>query len=177
MSHDPYAALPVVPEFTLLSNSFHDGARLPAAQVSGVFGAGGEDRLPQLSWSGAPEGTKSFALTCLDPDAPTASGFWHLAAFNIPPSVTELDEGDITAEHTRGRFPQQARLLRNDGGVRGFVGAAPPPGHGDHRYIFVVHALDVDSLELDDSASPALLGFQMFGQTLGRARLTGLYGR
>lgn len=177
MSHDPYAALPQVPSFTLTSASFEEGGRLQNPQVSGVFGAGGEDRLPQLSWSGAPEGTKSFALTCLDPDAPTASGFWHLAAYNLPVSLSSLDEGALTADHRGDGFPEAASILLNDGGMRGFVGAAPPPGHGDHRYMFVVHALGVESLELDELASPALLGFQMFGCTLGRARLTGVFGR
>ena len=175
MTHDPYAALPEVPSFALDSTSFADGERLPLPQVSGMVGTGGGDASPQLSWSGFPEGTKSFALTCFDPDAPTASGFWHLAAYNIPLSATELAEGAITVEDRSG-LPEAASLLRNDGGVRGFVGAAPPPGHGDHRYMFVVHALDVEKLELDDLASPAFLGFQMFGHTLGRARLTGTFG-
>ncbi|NLA64940.1 MAG: YbhB/YbcL family Raf kinase inhibitor-like protein [Leucobacter sp.] len=148
---------------------------MPNAQVSGFFGVGGEDRTPQLSWAGFAPETKSFALTCFDPDAPTASGFWHLAMYNIPVSVTALDEGALTLESREG-LADAVRVLRNDGGVRGYVGSAPPPGHGDHRYIFVVHALDVPTLDLDELASPAMLGFQMFGHTLGRATLTGVFG-
>lgn len=176
MSYDPYSALPEVPSFELTSTTLSDGDRMPLAQVSGVFGLGGEDRLPQLTWSGAPEGTKSYALTCFDPDAPTASGFWHLAVSNIPASVTSLEEGAIVADRLEG-LPENTTVLRNDGGMRGFVGAAPPEGHGDHRYMFVVHALDVDGFDLDEASSPALLGFQMFTHTLGRARLTCVFGR
>ncbi|MEV8339529.1 YbhB/YbcL family Raf kinase inhibitor-like protein [Leucobacter sp. NPDC077196] len=176
VTYDPYDALPEVAAFDLSSASFADGDRLPLAQVGGMLGSGGEDRLPQLSWSGAPEGVRSYALTCFDPDAPTASGFWHFAAYNIPASVTELEAGAVQLDTVTDAFPAAARVLRNDGGVAGFVGAAPPPGHGDHRYMFVVHALSVESLELDELASPALLGFQLFGTTLGRARITGTYG-
>lgn len=176
MTYDPYAALPEVPSFSLTSASFADGSRLKLPQIAAMIGTGGGDRLPQLSWSGAPEGTRSFAVTCYDPDAPTASGFWHFAAYNLPASVTELEEGTVTLDQKSASFPSAASLLRNDGGFPGFVGAAPPPGHGDHRYIFVVHALDVDTLELDELASPALLGFQMFGHTLGRAMITGIFG-
>ena len=177
MTYDPYDALPDVAEFTVTSTSFTDGAALPMPQVSGVMGAGGEDKTPQLAWADAPEGTRSFALTCYDPDAPTASGFWHFAAHGIPADVTSLDEGAFTLDAVSDALADSVRVLRNDGGVRGFVGAAPPPGHGDHRYMFVVHALDVESLDIDEGASPALLGFMMFGHTLGRARITGIFGR
>lgn len=177
MTYDPYAALPAVPEFTLTSESLADGGRMPIAQVSGSVGTGGSDRTPQLSWSGAPAGTRSFAVTCYDPDAPTASGFWHLAACNLAPDLTSLPEGAITLDAVLPEFESRLRLLRNDGGIRGYMGSAPPEGHGDHRYMFVVHALDVDALDLDELASPAYLGFNMFGHTLGRARLTGVFGR
>lgn len=176
MTYDPYAALPEVPSFTLTSTSFEDGGRLALPQIAGMIGTGGGDRLPQLSWAGAPEGTRSFAVTCYDPDAPTASGFWHFAAYNLPAETTGLAEGAVTLDQIADSFPAEASVLRNDGGIAGFVGSAPPPGHGDHRYIYVVHALDIDSLELDALASPGLLGFQMFGHTIGRARLTGIFG-
>lgn len=177
MTYDPYAALPEVPEFTVTSDSFADQGALPAPQASGVMGAGGDDKTPQLSWTDAPEGTKSFAVTCYDPDAPTASGFWHFAAHGIPADTTSLEEGAFTLEAIADSVAGSVHVLRNDGGVRGYVGAAPPPGHGDHRYMYVVHALDVESLELDEGASPALLGFMMFGHTLGRAHITGTFGR
>src|SRR5690242_7842561 len=125
---DPYAALPKLPTFTLESASFADGQALANPQVSGIMGAGGEDVSPQLSWSGFPDGTKSFAVTVYDPDAPTASGFWHWAVANIPASVTELPGG--AGDKDAPALPDGAVQLRNDGGFAGYVGAAPPSGHG-----------------------------------------------
>ncbi|WP_028922729.1 YbhB/YbcL family Raf kinase inhibitor-like protein [Pseudonocardia acaciae] len=172
----PYDFLPEVPSFTVTSADIADGQTLPEAQRSGAFGVpGGRDVSPQLSWSGAPAGTRSYAVTCYDPDAPTGSGFWHWAVANIPASVTELptDAGAVGG----AAMPAGALTLANDGGMRGYVGAAPPPGHGDHRYYFTVHAVGVESLELPDGATPAYLGFNLFSNTVGRAVLIGLFGR
>ncbi|WP_326567192.1 YbhB/YbcL family Raf kinase inhibitor-like protein [Amycolatopsis rhabdoformis] len=170
---NPYDFLPSVPSFTLRSTDIAEGETLATPHLSGIFGAGGEDRSPQLSWEGFPEGTRSFAITMYDPDAPTASGFWHWAVFNVPASVTELaaDAGDAKGSG----LPEGAVTLKGDGGVKQFLGAAPPPGHGPHRYYFVVHALDVDSLEIDGDATPAFLGFNLFGHTLARATITAVY--
>ncbi|MEU3017563.1 YbhB/YbcL family Raf kinase inhibitor-like protein [Nocardiopsis sp. NPDC007018] len=164
----PYDFLPAVKAFTLTSDDLRDGGPLPRAQVSGLMGAGGEDVSPHLSWSGFPEGTRSFAVTCLDPDAPTASGFWHWAVCDVPVDVTELsaDAGNGSG------LPARAVTLRNDAGSHRYVGAAPPAGHGPHRYVFVVHAVDVPSLGVDASASPAFLGFNLFTHSIGRATLT-----
>ncbi|WP_039825066.1 YbhB/YbcL family Raf kinase inhibitor-like protein [Nocardia testacea] len=172
MADNPYDALPSVPSFTLTSTDVSDGATLGKAQVSGVFGAGGADVSPQLSWSGFPAETKSFAVTVYDPDAPTASGFWHWAVADIPASVTELPAG---AGSEGGELPSGAVTLRNDGGFAGYVGAAPPAGHGPHRYFIVVHAVDVESLGVPPEASPAFLGFNLFSHTLARAILVGTY--
>ncbi|WP_344412573.1 YbhB/YbcL family Raf kinase inhibitor-like protein [Pseudonocardia ailaonensis] len=167
MSHDPYAELPEVPSFTVTSSDITDGGTLPAAQLSGIFGVpGGQDVSPQLSWSGAPEGTKSYAVTCYDPDAPTASGFWHWAVFNIPASTTSLD----TDAGTEGGSAPGVTLA-NDAGLARYLGAAPPPGHGPHRYYFVVHAVSAETLDVPAGATPAFLGFTLFGATLGRATL------
>ncbi|WP_370933007.1 YbhB/YbcL family Raf kinase inhibitor-like protein [Amycolatopsis sp. cg13] len=170
---NPYDYLPSVPSFTLRSTDIADGETLAQPQLSGIFGAGGEDRSPQLAWEGFPEGTRSFAVTVYDPDAPTASGFWHWAVFNIPASVTSLESG--AGDAAGSGLPSGAVSLKGDGGVKQYLGAAPPPGHGPHRYFFVVHALDVETLEVPEDATPAFLGFNMFGHTLGRATLVPVY--
>ncbi len=170
---DPYDFLPEVPSFSVTSSDVSDGGVLPMPQVSGVMGAGGEDRSPQLSWSGFPEGTRSFAVTVYDPDAPTASGFWHWAVANIPASVTELPAGAGTQDG--GSLPAGALQLRNDAGFPGYVGAAPPSGHGPHRYFVVVHAVDADALDVTADTAPAVLGFNLFFHTLARATLVATY--
>jgi Raf kinase inhibitor-like YbhB/YbcL family protein len=170
-SRDPYKELPQLPEFDLTSTDIEDGQTLSPAQRSGKMGIeGGQDRSPQLSWSGFPAETKSFAVTVLDPDAPTGSGFWHWAVFNLPASTTSLPSG--VAEDG---LPEGAVQLANDAGFRGFVGAAPPSGHGVHHYHVVVHALDVEQLDIPAEASPAYLGFNLFSHAIGRARLVGTF--
>ncbi len=169
MTRNPYEELPKAMTFPLVSQDVRDGETLDKAQVSGIFAAGGEDVSPQLSWSGAPEGTLSYAVTMYDPDAPTASGFWHWAAFNLPADTTSLPSG------ASGSLPSGAVELRNDGGTVGYIGAAPPPGHGPHHYWIVVHAIDVPTLEIPAEGSPAFLGFNLFGHTLGRATLVPTY--
>jgi len=170
---NPYDFLPQVPSFAVTSSDCTDGETLPMPHVSGVMGAGGEDRSPQLSWSGFPEGTKSFAVTVYDPDAPTASGFWHWAVANIPASVTDLPSG--AGDKDSPQLPAGALQLRNDGGFAGYVGAAPPSGHGTHRYFVVVHAVDTETLDVDADTTPAVLGFNLFFHTLARATLVTTY--
>ena len=170
MTRNPYDELPDVPSFEVRSDDVADGETMPRPQVSGVFGAGGEDVSPQLSWSGAPDGTQSFAVTVYDPDAPTASGFWHWAVFNIPADVTSLPSGA-----SGSNLPDDAVELKNDGGTVGYIGAAPPPGHGPHHYHVVVHAVDVPKLDVPADATPAFLGFNLFGHTLGRAMIVPVY--
>lgn len=170
MSRNPYEDLPSVASFEVTSTDVADGEALRTPQVSGVMGAGGEDTSPQLSWTGAPEGTQSYAVTVYDPDAPTASGFWHWAVFNIPADVTEL-----ASNASKAGLPDGAVQLNNDARFPGYVGAAPPAGHGPHRYYVVVHAVDVASLDIPEEATPAYLGFNLFSHTLGRATIVGTY--
>lgn len=169
--YNPYDFLPKLPGFTLTSSDITDGQPLKNAQVSGIMGAGGEDVSPQLSWSGFPEETRSFAVTVYDPDAPTASGFWHWAVANLPATVTELQSGVGDGS----LLPGDALTLCNDAGMRRFVGAAPPAGHGAHRYYVVVHAVGVERLELAEDASPAYLGFNLFMHSIARAVIHGTY--
>lgn len=167
---DPFRHLPRVPGFTLTSTDLKDGQRLPDAQMSGLFGVeGGQDVSPQLSWTGFPAETKSFAVTVFDPDAPTLSGFWHWAIADIPATDTTLAAnvglpGDSL-------LPKGAFQLRNDAGMARFLGAAPPQGQGIHHYFVAVSALDVPSVGLSKDAAPALLGFNLFQHTLARAVL------
>lgn len=151
--------------FTVTSTGFTDGGPLPDAQV---YAKG--NRSPQLSWSGAPEGTKSFAVTCFDPDAPTGSGFWHWTVATIPADVTGLAEGASPAG-----LPQGAVEGRTDFGEPGFGGAAPPPGHGPHRYIFTVFAVDTERLDVTPENSGAVFGFNLHFHTLAKASITGVY--
>ncbi len=173
MSKNPYESLPVLPTFRVVSDDFVDGASLPVAQRSGLMGAGGSDTSPQLSWSGFPDTTKSFALSVYDPDAPTGSGFWHWAVANIPASVTSLAAG--AGDDAGTGLPKGAVQLTTDAGLARYVGAAPPPGHGLHHYYFAVHALDVERLELAPNATPANLGFNLFSRAIARALLVGVY--
>ena len=173
MPYDDF--LPQVPSFTVTSTDVADGEPLPNPQVSGIFGAGGEDVSPQLAWEGAPEETKSYCVTCYDPDAPTGSGFWHWVLYDIPADVTELPAG--AASGSMDGLPKGATHVRNDYGSKDFGGAAPPEGHGDHRYVFAVHALGVDSLPINSDVSPAIVGFMATANTLARAVMIPVYGR
>lgn len=168
---DPYLRLPKVGTFQVTSSDIKEGERLPVAQMSGIFGAGGKDASPQIAWSGFPKETKGFAVTVYDPDAPTASGFWHWAVADLPATTTSLAGG--VGVPGDSLLPKGAFQLRNDAGIARFLGAAPPPGHGVHHYFVVVHALDVPTLGVSKDAAPAILGFNLFQHTLARAVLVG----
>ncbi|MDN5750085.1 MAG: YbhB/YbcL family Raf kinase inhibitor-like protein [Pseudonocardia sp.] len=172
---NPYDFLPGVPMFTVTSTDIGDDIPLAAPQVSGIMGAGGEDRSPQLSWHGFPTSTRSFAVTCYDPDAPTGSGFWHWAGADIPADATGLAAGAGSPDGAG--LPEGAITLPNDAGLHRYLGAAPPEGHGVHHYYFVVHAVDVATLGIPRTASPAYLGFNLFSHTLARATIAAVYER
>lgn len=165
--YDPYARLAPVASFTLTSDDAADNTPLPTAQRA--VSLGGTDASPQLSWSGFPPETRSFALTCFDPDAPTGSGFWHWAVFDIPADVTSLPVNAGAPGSTV--LPAAAVTLPNEMRLAQYSGAEPPEGTGIHRYFFVVHAVDVDSLDIDAQSTPAVLGFNLHFHTLARAIL------
>ena len=163
---DPYDLLPAVASFSLTSKDVTDGEPLDALFIH--TSAGGENQSPQLAWSGAPGETRGYAVTCFDPDAPTGSGFWHWVLVNVPVSVTELERG-------ADPLPEGAFCVRNDYGEANYGGSAPPPGDRPHRYVFAVHALDVDRLDVGPEASPAYVGFNLAFHTLARAVIRPTY--
>jgi Raf kinase inhibitor-like YbhB/YbcL family protein len=158
---DPYDVLPKVPSFTLESDDLEDGKPLDHEFARSRFG--GPDISPELHWSSFPEKTKGFAVTCFDPDAPTGSGFWHWVLIGLPPNVTKLPRG------LGSGLPKGAFHVRNDFGERAYGGAAPPQGDRPHRYVFAVHALDVQRLDVTEDATPAIVGFNLTMHTLARA--------
>jgi Raf kinase inhibitor-like YbhB/YbcL family protein len=173
----PYDFMPAVPSFTLESTDVAGGKQMSDAQVFDGFGMTGQNISPQLAWHGFPAETKSFAVTCFDPDAPTGSGFWHLVLLDVPASVTELATGAISGE--KSGLPAGSFCVRNDYGVKAFGGAAPPAGDPAHRYVFAVHALDVDDLAsqgVDADVSPAVAGFNLRFHTIARATLIPVFG-
>jgi Raf kinase inhibitor-like YbhB/YbcL family protein len=171
------AGAAVAETMTLTSPDMKEGATIANEQVFKGFGCTGGNVSPALSWSGAPKGTKSFAVTVDDPDAPTGSGWWHWVVYNLPASTTSLpkDAGDPAKK----LLPEGAIQSRTDFGAPGYGGPCPPPGDKPHHYHITVFALDVDKLPdaKDEQASAALVGFDLHFHTLAKATLTGIYGR
>ena len=162
----------------LTSKTFKDGDYLGQEQILSAeygFGCSGGNKSPHLRWEGAPEGTKSFALTCFDPDAPTGSGFWHWVVVNIPPQITELplDAGNPAS----GKLPADALQVRTDFGKPGYGGPAPPEGDHPHRYIFTIHAVSMDKLPVTADTSAAVVGFYLNFNSLDKTSLMGLFKR
>jgi Raf kinase inhibitor-like YbhB/YbcL family protein len=172
VKRDPYADLPPVPSFDLESRLVADGETMTIAQRGGIFGSGGQDTSPDLTWSGFPDETESVIVTMYDPDAPTPSGFWHWAIINIPASVTSLAAGAGEGDQT---LPEGSTHLANDAGLRRYIGPEPPPGD-PHRYFIVVSALDIPEAGVAATATPALALFQTLANTVARAMLVPVYG-
>jgi Raf kinase inhibitor-like YbhB/YbcL family protein len=169
------ALSPMAQGFELTSTDIQAGKPMPKTQEYQGFGCDGRNISPQLAWRDAPEGTKSFAVTVYDPDAPTGSGWWHWLAFNIPADVRELptDAGNPAADLA----PAGMVHHRTDYGTRGFGGACPPKGDKAHRYQFKIFALDVEQLDIAPESSAALVGFKLNAHKLGIAELEALYQR
>ncbi|WP_428232013.1 YbhB/YbcL family Raf kinase inhibitor-like protein [Flavobacterium sp.] len=158
--------------FTLASKDL--GGEASKIQEFNGFGCSGENQSPQLSWKNAPEGTKSFAITMYDPDAPTGSGFWHWVVFDIPANVNEL----VTNAGAKSNLiPKGAVQSITDYGIKGFGGPCPPVGHGFHGYIITVYALKTDKLGTDENTNPAVVGFNLWNQTLAKASIVVYYKR
>jgi Raf kinase inhibitor-like YbhB/YbcL family protein len=161
--------------FTLTSPDISEGGTIQNEQVFNSFGCTGQNISPRLAWSGAPENTKSYALTIYDPDAPTGSGFWHWVVFNIPAKTTQLAKNAGDVHHNR--LPRGATQSRTDYGIAGYGGPCPPQGDKPHHYIITLHALDVAKLPLNKDTTAAVVGFNLHFHTIASATLTGLYGR
>ena len=164
--------------FTIRSNNFKDGDYLAADHILSAdygFGCQGGNKSPHLAWSEAPAGTRSFAVTCFDPDAPTGSGFWHWLVVNIPPGMSELavDAGNRSTP----KLPAGALQTRTDFGSPGYGGPCPPAGDHPHRYLFTVFAVGADILQVTADTSAAVVGFQLHFNTLAKAAIMGLYKR
>ncbi|MFW5387160.1 kinase inhibitor [Yersinia sp. 2542 StPb PI] len=161
--------------FSVKSSDMPEGRPLQTQQVFNGFGCDGGNQSPQLSWQGAPAGTKSFAITAYDPDAPTGSGWWHWTVVNIPADVHSLATN--AGQSKNSTLPVGAVQGRNDFGYAGFGGACPPAGDKPHRYQFTVWALKTDKLPLSSDASGALVGFMLNSNVIAKTQLVATYGR
>lgn len=177
--YDVRAPLRPHPGFVVASADVDAEGRMPAAAEANGFGCAGENRSPAVSWRGAPAGTKSFAVTLYDLDAPTGSGFWHWLVLDVPASATALPAGAGGAPGgpPSPSLPAGARQVAGDAGAPGFAGLCPPPGDGPHRYVLTVHALGTERLEVPQGASAAVVGFVLGMNTLATATLQATYER
>jgi|SRR5271170_748795 len=163
------------PALVVTSPDIKPGGKYSDEQVANVFGCTGKNISPAISWSGAPKGTKSFAVSIFDPDAPTGSGFWHWTAFNIPAATTSLPKnaGDPKAS----LMPAGVIQSRNDFGAPGYGGPCPPQGDKPHHYHLQVFAVDVDKLDADENATAAVVHFNLHYHTLAKGELLATFGR
>jgi Raf kinase inhibitor-like YbhB/YbcL family protein len=159
--------------FTLSSTSV--GGQATMTEVFDGFGCTGANVSPQLSWTNPPEGTKGYAITIYDKDAPTGSGWWHWLVFDIPATTLSLPAG--AGDPAKNMMPVGAIQSRTDFGAPGYGGPCPPPGHGPHQYVVTVYALKIDKLGLDANASPAVVGYTLNGNTLAKASIVFYYER
>ena len=161
--------------FSVTSTDFKDGATWSSKQVYKDMGCTGENTSPQLAWKGAPAGTKSFAVTIYDPDAPTGSGWWHWVVYNLPATTMSLPAG--AGDPAKKLIAAPALQGHTDFGATGFGGACPPPGDKPHSYVVTVFALKVPKIDVPENATAAMIGFYLNASKLGTAKLTGKFGR
>lgn len=159
--------------FTLKSSNL--GGNATSVEEFNGFGCTGDNLSPQLSWSNPPEGTKSFAITMYDPDAPTGSGWWHWVVFDIPSDINELVAG--AGDVSRNLMPKTAVQSITNYGLPGYGGPCPPENHGIHQYVITVHALKVDKLGLDADTNPAIVGYYIWNNTLAKASIVTYFER
>ena len=171
-------ALPLAAQavnFTIESPDVKPARTIPEVHVFNGFGCVGANLSPALSWRHPPKGTRSFAVTAYDPEAPTGSGWWHWVVFNLPAETRELAAG--AGDPAADKMPAGAVQSRTDFGKSGWGGPCPPQGDRPHRYVITVHALKVDKIELDENAPAAMVGFMINANRLAKASITAFYGR
>lgn len=162
--------------FRLTSPDLPDGKMIPQQFVYNSFGCNGGNESPALAWSNPPAGTRSFAITVHDPDAPTGgAGFWHWMVVNLPATMTGLARGDGVVGSTH--LPAGAQQIRTDYGIEGWGGPCPPVGDKPHHYNFTVYALKVDHLDIAPGTTASVAGFMINENAIGKATLTARYGR
>jgi Raf kinase inhibitor-like YbhB/YbcL family protein len=161
--------------FTLTSPAFSAGGTIPAVAANTDCVPNAENRSPQLDWKGAPAGTKGFALTLFDPDAPTGHGFFHWVLFNIPPTATRLPAGAGDPSSHAAIAGTAAGSV--DFGFSHYGGPCPPRGDRPHHYVFTLYALDEAKLGGDDRMTGAQLEIAVRGHVVAKATLTGRFGR
>ena len=159
--------------FKVSAPDLESKGRITAAHVYNGMGCSGQNISPTLNWSNPPAGTKSFAVTAYDPDAPTGSGWWHWVMYNIPPTASGLTAGAGNGRNA----PRGSQEGRTDFGTKGYNGPCPPVGDKPHHYHFTVFALKVDKIDVPGDATAAMIGFNLYANKLATARLTGLYAR
>jgi Raf kinase inhibitor-like YbhB/YbcL family protein len=155
--------------FRLDSPEWHDGGTVPMRSLFDRSGCNGSNISPGFHWSGAPKGTRSFAITIYDPDAPTPGGWWHWVVYNMPSAVSTLSAG--AGDKTSSRLPPGSSQCRNDYGESGYGGPCPPPG-ATHRYVAKVYALDVEKISARSDAPPGRVARQIQEHSIGSAQLT-----
>jgi Raf kinase inhibitor-like YbhB/YbcL family protein len=162
--------------FTLKSADIAPGATIKPEQVASGNGCTGSNVSPALDWTGAPAGTKSFALILHDPDAPTGvGGFTHWIVYNIPANTSSIAKGAGTAGN--GALPAGTLQANNSGGAPAYGGPCPPVGDKPHQYVFTLYALKTDKLDLPANATQAIAGFTINANAIGKATFSGYYGR
>jgi Raf kinase inhibitor-like YbhB/YbcL family protein len=159
--------------FRVTSPDLETRGRITQTHVFNGMGCTGQNISPTLQWSNPPAGTKSFAVTAYDPDAPTGSGWWHWVMYNIPAGTTGLAAGAGNGRNA----PRGSAQGTTDFGTKGYGGPCPPVGDKPHHYHFTVFALKVDRLDLPGNATAAMVGYNLNANKLATARVTGLYGR
>ncbi len=157
--------------FTLESKDL--GGQLSSAQEFNAFGCTGQNISPELHWKNAPKGTKSFAITVYDPDAPTGSGWWHWLLVNIPSTTSNI----VTDASAKGALPKGVLETMTDYGSAGFGGACPPKGDKAHSYVFTVYALDIEKLDVTQKSDSALVGYMINQHVLQKASMVSYYQR